>query len=134
MDVLIRSGLALMILVGGLGLYRLYNWMLKRRSGRLLADLGPVRRGAVVLLYFTTPHCVPCKTVQRPAIRRVQEMLGESLQVIEIDASEQPDLAGRWGVLSVPTTFLIDGRGKLRHVNPGVTSAEKLLGQFQATA
>ena len=52
------------------------------------------------------------------------------LQVLEMDATQEPDLASSWGVLSVPTTFLIDSRGKLRHVNHGVASAEKLLTQL----
>jgi hypothetical protein len=58
-------------------------------------------------------------------------MLGEKLQVIEIDATERPDLAKVWGVMSVPTTFLLDPRGEARYVNNGVARAEKLLEQIQ---
>ena len=58
-------------------------------------------------------------------------MLGNDLHVVEVDATEQPELASRWGVMSVPTAFLFDPRGQLRHVNHGVTRAEKLLIQFQ---
>ena len=84
-----------------------------------------------VLVYFTTPDCVPCKTVQRPAIERILSMLGEQLEVIEINAYEQPDLAKSWGVMSVPTTFVLDARGEARYVNNGVVRAEKLLEQIQ---
>jgi hypothetical protein len=58
-------------------------------------------------------------------------MLGENLKVVEIDATERPDLAKRWGVMSVPTTFLLDERGEARYVNNGVTRAEKLIQQIQ---
>lgn len=92
-----------------------------------------MRSNAAILLYFTTPHCAPCKTLQRPAIQKVQSILGDRLQVLEVDATQEADLAKRWGVLSVPTTFLIDSRGQLRHVNHGVTSAEKLLAKFRST-
>jgi peroxiredoxin len=59
-------------------------------------------------------------------------LLGETLEVVEINAYEQPDLAKTWGVLSVPTTFVIDERGEARYVNNGVARAEKLLEQIQA--
>ena len=130
-DVLTRAALALAIILGGFGIYLLYNWTLKLRTRNLLADLGPIHSGAFILVYFTTPTCAPCKTVQRPAIQRLSQMLGSDLHVVEVDATEKPELASRWGVMSVPTTFLFDPRGELRHVNHGVTRAEKLLMQFQ---
>ncbi len=58
-------------------------------------------------------------------------MLGEELEVVEIDATERPDLAKAWGVMSVPTTFVLDTRGEARYVNNGVARAEKLLEQIQ---
>jgi thiol-disulfide isomerase/thioredoxin len=131
-DVLIRSALALGILLGGVGLYLLYTRLTIRRSRSLPAELGSVRHGIPVLVYFTTPTCAPCKTIQRPAIEQVRKELGDQLEVIEIDASEQPDIASRWGVLSVPTTYLIDPLGQVRYVNHGVTRQEKLLQQVNA--
>jgi thiol-disulfide isomerase/thioredoxin len=130
-DVLTRAAFALAIILSGFGIYLLYNWTLKLRTKNLLADLEPIRSGAFILVYFTTPTCVPCKTVQRPAIQRLSQMFGNDLHVVEVDATEQPELASRWGVMSVPTTFLFDPRGQLRHVNHGVTRAEKLLMQFR---
>ena len=51
--------------------------------------------------------------------------------MVEIDATERPDLAKTWGVMSVPTTFLLDSRGEARYVNNGVARAEKLMEQIQ---
>ena len=130
-DLLTRAAVALGIVLGGLGMYMLYNWTLRLRTKNLLLDVGPIRRGAVILVYFTTPTCVPCRTVQRPAIQRLSQMLGNELQVVEVDAVERPELASRWGVMSVPTTFLIDPDGTLRHVNHGVIRLEKLLLQLR---
>jgi len=129
-DVLTRAFFALAIIVGGFGIYLLYNWTLRLRTPNLLADLGQIQPDTFTLIYFTTPTCAPCKTVQRPAIQKLSQTLGNALQVIEIDATEKPELASRWGVMSVPTTFVIDPKGKLRHVNHGVTRAEKLLVQI----
>ena len=51
--------------------------------------------------------------------------------MIEIDATERPDLAKVWGVMTVPTTFVLDAGGEARYVNNGVARAEKLLEQIQ---
>lgn len=119
------------ILGAGLSLYWAANrWTLERARLRLQKEeLFP--RGKPSILYFTTPTCQPCKTVQRPALRRLQEQVGEKLQVIEVDASLQPKLASQWGVMSVPTTFIIDEKGEPRHVNHGVATFEKLQKQLK---
>jgi thioredoxin-related protein len=52
--------------------------------------------------------------------------------VIEIDATQQPDLARKWGVMSVPTTFLLDAHGKARYVNNGIARLETLMKQVQS--
>jgi len=57
---------------------------------------------------------------------------GEKLYVLEIDAAERPEAAKTWGVMSVPTTFLLDERGVARYVNHGVTRAETLMEQIQS--
>jgi thioredoxin-like negative regulator of GroEL len=126
-----RLFLALVIAGTGLGFYWLVNHVILARahSRNLGADIG--QRGTPVLLYFTTPTCAPCKTMQRPAIQHLQEQVGARLQVVEVDASARPDLASQWGVLSVPTTFILDARGAPRHVNHGVATTDKLRQQIQ---
>jgi len=125
------------LIVSGLGLFHLFNRMLLLRAQRAQrVQKQSVKRPALPfgrpsLMYFTTPDCAPCKTVQRPAIRTVQQTLGERLEIIEINAYEQPDLARQWGVMSVPTTFIVDAAGKPRHVNHGVTPAVRLLAQLK---
>ncbi len=51
--------------------------------------------------------------------------------MIEVDASARPEIAQEWGVLSVPTTFVIAANGQPRYVNHGVASAEKLIQQLE---
>jgi thiol-disulfide isomerase/thioredoxin len=128
-EVLYRLAWAGGIILGGLGLYWLANFAILTRSGRNSPSTSGILRGHPSILYFTTPDCIPCKTVQRPAIQKVSAELGQRLQVVEVNAYEQPELARKWGVLSVPTTFIIDAQGKPRHVNHGVTRADKLLKQ-----
>jgi thioredoxin-like negative regulator of GroEL len=59
------------------------------------------------------------------------QLAGDRLQVVEIDAASQPEIAKQWGVLSVPTTFILDEDGKPRHVNHGITPTDKLLKELE---
>ena len=54
--------------------------------------------------------------------------------MIEIDASNQLNLVAAWGVLSLPTTFIIDSLGQPRGVNLGVATEKKLITQLQKIA
>jgi thioredoxin 1 len=130
-EIVARAVLAIAIISAGLLGYWLANRLILSRASLKTGRLELTRPGRPTLLYFTTPSCAPCKTVQRPAIQRLAEQLGERLQVVEIDASADPDLANQWGVLSVPTTFILDQKGRPRHVNHGVAPAEKLLRQIE---
>jgi thiol-disulfide isomerase/thioredoxin len=96
--------------------------------------LASMRHGIPAILYFTTPTCAPCKTQQRPALQHLLSELGDQVQVIEVNAFENPDAADRWGVLSVPTTFILDAQGRPREINHGVAGADKLKQQLQKIA
>jgi thiol-disulfide isomerase/thioredoxin len=130
-DILSRSALAIaIILVGILGYWLINQHLLVRAKSNIFTLFNQLPNKPVIV-YFTTPDCAPCKTIQRPALNRVIQLLGDSLEIIEIDATQRPDLAQQWGVMSVPTTFLLDARGEARYVNNGVTRAEKLMEQLQ---
>ncbi|MCL4258615.1 MAG: thioredoxin family protein [Anaerolineales bacterium] len=134
MDILIRAIYAALIAVGAWLLYAAWRrWRLARLQtphlGGPQLGLESWRGDGPAILYFTTPDCVPCKTQQQPELRRLVE-LDTNVQVIEIDATQQPKVADYWGVLSVPTTFVINSRGQARAMNPGVARADKLLRQL----
>ena len=126
----LRLVLAFGIILAGVILFRLVNKRILAQARSKPLGLESAQPGIPILLYFTTPACIPCKTIQRPAIRRLREKFDAPIQVIEIDATQRPDLASHWGVLSVPTTFIIDGQGLPRLVNHGVATTDKLLKQF----
>jgi thioredoxin 1 len=131
-DTIIRAFWALGIIAAGALFYWLLNSAILLRTRVRAAGIDLSIDGTPTLLYFTTPDCAPCRTIQRPAIQRLQEIIGDSVKVVEVDASAQPEIASRWGVLSVPTTFVIDTNGEARHVNHGVTSTETLMRQINA--
>jgi thioredoxin 1 len=130
-EILFRSGLALGIIAISLFVYWLVNQRLLGRARSNIFSLFHQLPNKPVIVYFTTPDCAPCKTIQRPALNKLSSLMGDKLHVVEIDATQRPDLAKQWGVMSVPTTFLLNARGEARYVNNGVARVEKLMEQLQ---
>jgi thioredoxin-like negative regulator of GroEL len=122
----------------GMVAYRLVQrWQVRRAAGVAATDplLANITPGVPVILYFSSPDCGPCHTQQLPAIKHLLAELGDqSVQMIEVNTLEDPAAASRWGVLSVPTTFIIDGSGQPRQVNNGIVGPQKLKQQLTVLA
>ena len=130
-EVSVRLLAALTLCGMGVLAYFLFNRMTLARATSKVRRFASYRPGLRAIVYFTTPTCAPCRTVQRPALERMTTHLGRWFQLIEVDASRRPEVAQEWGVVSVPTTFVIDARGRPRYVNHGVATAEKLIHQLE---
>jgi len=136
-DVLLRLLIAIGLAALGAGLYWGWNrWNLRRLAGASTATPGleAFRPGTPAILYFTTPDCAVCASTQRPVLQRLQAELGDRLQVFTVAAAAQPNIADYWGVLSVPTTFIIDTRGQPRRVNHGLAGYARLQRQLDEIA
>jgi thioredoxin 1 len=121
---LVAAGLA----VVWLGL-RWRSTRYRRPNARdVLANLAVHHRPLV--LAFTTPECVPCRTMQRPALEELQRRYPGRFELREVDASVAPELAERFGLMTVPSTVVIDARGHIRAINHGLARWPKLAGQL----
>lgn len=133
---LARIGIALLVIGVSVTVYVIATRLQTSRVASKPAGadvLSRLRKGIPAVVYFWSEACGPCKAVQSPALKQLHAKLGpESIQVIEINALENPDIADAWGVLSLPTTFIVDGTGQPRHVNHGVARAEQLERQLLA--
>lgn len=99
-----------------------------RRSGAQdLVDTYDAGRAGALVLAFTTPDCVPCKTVQRPALESLTRQFPGQVVTREIDALDARDLADRFGILTVPSTVVIGPDGEVRAVNHGAATADRLI-------
>jgi len=132
MDVRLAA-LAIAVLIG-VGIWvasKAYRAWLARssRADDALTNLGLPHDNRPVVLGFTGDYCLPCKTQQHPALERLRAQLDTALHVLEVDALEHADLARRYGVLTVPTTVVLDGSHRVVAINYGVTPTEKLLRQ-----
>jgi thiol-disulfide isomerase/thioredoxin len=130
-----RIGIVVGIVVIGLAAYQVgTRWQVSRvtrasrgQNGAANGLLSELRPGVPGIVYFWSPDCPPCLTVQKPALAALQEELGDDgLQVLAVNVYERPDLAESWGVLSLPTTFVVDGQGEPRGINNGVAREDKL--------
>ena len=102
-------------LVAGLILYVLYR-ALRTRQGPAVQSLDVESLGIedmdapCAFVVFTTPACRPCKAALRVVHAASDKEEGLSM-VTTIDAIERAELAVRYGVRTIPTTFLITASG-----------------------
>ena len=120
------------VLVAGYSLatrFQLGRVSRQKSPNKVLAGLQP---GIPAVIYFWSETCVPCKTVQKPALEQLQAELGpDGVQVVAINALDQPSIADEWGVLGLPTTFVVDTHGQPRRVNHGVVRVDHLREQIK---
>lgn len=88
--------------------------------------------GEPEVLFFTGAWCTVCHTAQRPALERLRRRLGGQLRVREVDVADRPDLARHFGVLTLPTTIVVDAGGRAVAVNTGFAPEEQLARQLAA--
>lgn len=86
--------------------------------------------GRPLVLAFTSPDCAACEVAQRPALQALSARMGNRVEVREVDVLAAREVASAFGIISVPTTVVVDERGKVVAFNIGVTSTERLLAQL----
>ena len=86
----------------------------------------------VRILAFSTLDCQQCHRLQAPALQRVLEARGDTVAIVDIDATTSPELAQRYQVLTVPTTVILDATGQAHAVNYGFANTKRLLEQVDA--
>jgi hypothetical protein len=86
----------------------------------------------VQILNFSSADCSQCHKLQAPALRRLLEARTGEVTVLNVDAPNEPELAKRYQVLTVPTTVVLDAAGQAQAVNFGFAPTERLLKQVDA--
>jgi thioredoxin 1 len=61
-----------------------------------------------VIVDFWAEWCGPCHAVS-PILERIVDERGEELKLVKVNIDEEPALAQRFGVASIPTMILFKG-------------------------
>ena len=75
-------------------------------AGTLEAEV--LQAGGPVLVEFSAGWCPPCRMME-PVVADLAATLGDRLAVRRLDVDRDPQVSGRYGVLSMPTLLLFAG-------------------------
>ncbi len=92
--------------------------------------MPPMPTTPVRILAFSSADCRQCHTMQAPALKRVLENRSDTVAVLTVDATTEPELTKHYQVLTVPTTVLLDATGKAHAINYGFANTQQLLAQI----
>lgn len=101
-----------------------------RQRAHLVGRVVEPEVGGPAILFFSGATCTVCHTAQRPALDRLAPAVAGLVEVREVDVADEPGLARRFKVMSLPTTVVVDAEGRARAVNAGFAPAPVLQRQL----
>ena len=84
----------------------------------------------VVLVDFWAPWCPPCRR-QGPIVDEVGEKVKAYGKVIKLNVDEEPDVASKYGIKSIPTLIIFKD-GEIQKQFQGLTDASTLINAIKA--
>ena len=84
----------------------------------------------VVLVDFWAPWCPPCRR-QGPIVDEVGEKVKAYAKVIKLNVDEEPDVASKYGIKSIPTLIIFKD-GEIQKQFQGLTDASTLIAAMKA--
>lgn len=85
-----------------------------------------------VLVDFWAPWCGPCQMLT-PTIDEVSKELADEAVVVKVNVDDETELAGEYGVMSIPSLKLFKG-GEIVAESLGVKSKDDLIAMIRANA
>ncbi len=77
-----------------------------------------------VLIDFWATWCGPCR-MMAPVVEELAQTMGEAVKVCKIDIDQNPELAEKYGIMSIPTFIVIKNGSETARI-VGVTPKTEL--------
>ena len=85
-------------------------------------------RSGTTLVDFWATWCGPCR-MQAPILDAFEREMGEIVKVGKVDVDDQPELAGKYNVMSIPTMIVFKGGQEVKRF-VGLTPKEALAAEL----
>ena len=79
----------------------------------------------LVLVDFWATWCGPCR-MQAPILEELDEQLNGKVKICKLDVDDEPAIAQRFGVMSIPT-LMVFRNGEIISKEVGVHTVEQLM-------
>lgn len=143
-EIVIRLGLLLLIAIVAWLLIQLCRHLIEVQRQQALAAM-PLRafsfpdgigsdqheadHSHVRILAFSSEDCRQCHQLQAPALQRVVAARGNTVTVVEVDATTEHEMVQAYHVMTVPSTVILDATGQAQAINYGFANTQRLLTQ-----
>ncbi len=77
-----------------------------------------------VVVDFWAEWCGPCRAIA-PALEEISSALGEKVKIVKLNVDENPNVAQKYGIMSIPTLMIFKG-GELASRQVGAAPKAKL--------
>lgn len=78
----------------------------------------------VTIVDFYADWCGPCQMIA-PELEKLEEMIGDAQHIVKVNVDDAPEVAGKFGVMSIPTIIKFKD-GQMVDKRVGVATAEEL--------
>lgn len=133
-----RLLILLAIGVAGALIYGAWRWWAAARLRKLNADAIPDPVGRVLrelvgasgpaILYFTAEDCTQCRYRQTPILDGLAA--GSGVAVGKVDAPSQSELTRHFGIMTVPSTVILNRELRPIAINHGLADMPRLRTQI----
>ena len=75
-------------------------------------DQDVLKSSLPVIVDFYADWCGPCKMAE-PVLEELSEEYKDKVLIVKLNVDENPQIAGKYGVMSIPTTILFKAESEI---------------------